>query len=60
MTQIQFNEYRHGSRNWHGASFQLGDVFAPYAKGKAPRCLREAERVAGGSELFGCHDDDAS
>jgi hypothetical protein len=55
MTQIQFNEYRHGSRDWHGAGFQLGDVFTPYAKGKAPRLLREAEGLASGSELFGGH-----
>jgi uncharacterized protein with PIN domain len=60
MAQIQFNEYRHGSGYGHCASLQLGDVFAPYAKGKAPRLLREAEGLASGSELFGCHDDDAS
>jgi hypothetical protein len=30
-------------------------MFTAYAKGKAPRLLREAERVASGSELFGCH-----
>jgi hypothetical protein len=43
MTQIHFNEHRHGSRDWHGAGFKFGDVLTPYAKGKAPRLLREAK-----------------
>jgi hypothetical protein len=45
----------HGSGYGHCASLQLGDVFTTYAKQKAPRLLREAEGLASGSELFGCH-----